>query len=423
MGLHTAIAYLAHIRAGRPQRTGDASLPPLPSAKLDYNAQVTDVLALARALGVDMTVVTDLLLVPDDPAAIAGAVAQAATALARTQPRPTHAIRLTPRDLDILHTLGTARMLTAAELEWLHYPGWRVRYWRSDARQDSPAAKPYQVLPHLYTRLAALVQQGYMQQRTRTTAYASTTYTRLPGIYLLTESGAALVGTLRGIDRSELWCEDVRKRSLQNLEHSLAIAQVYAALRCAATFVNEVTITDWQGDHRLAQPQTYDRLYARGYRDKLPVQPDATFLLTRNGQITRVFVELDRGTRPLSTWATKAAAYHAYQQSSQLQTRYGVASFVLLIVAPTQTRLTRIAEELVTCSRTPSADYWLLTADDIHPTTIRGYCQQVHAVTWEPRKLPQGMVEVPKVTLTKVALWARPQPPPEATPVVVPNGE
>lgn len=421
MGLHTAIAYLAHIRAGRTHRTGDAPVPPLPSPKLDHSAQVIDLLALGRALGVDMTIVTDLLLMPDDPTAIATAVAQAATALARMQPRPPRAIRLTPRDLDMLHTLGTARLLTATELEWLHYPGWRMRYRRAFMQRHTPTAKPYQVLPHLYTRLAALVQHGYVQQRTRTTAYASTTYTRLPGIYLLTETGAAVLGTVRGIDRSELWCEDVRKRSLQNMEHSLEIAQVYAALRCAAAYTSDVTIKDWQGDHRLAQPQAYDRLYARGYREPLPIQPDATFLLTRNDQTVRVFVELDRGTRPLSTWATKAAAYQVYQHSPQLQARYGTATFLLLIVAPTQTRLTRIAEELITRNRTPNADEWLLTADKVHPSTIRNYWQQVQAVTWVPRKMPQGIVQVPKVTLTTAALWAYPRPAPEPTPEPAPS--
>lgn len=406
MGIQAAKAYLTRIREHsakkRPGTTVDVEVDP----HTDPAQQITQLLVVGQALRANLSLVIDLLRDPaDDADAIAAATAQADAQQPRKEAHGVRPIQLQPRDLDMLHTLAVARLLTATELEWLHFPTWRTRYKRYLIQLRTDSTVHYRVVPHLYQRLKALVIAGYLQRITRTTGYARTIYTRMPNIYLLTQAGADLLASTRDLDPATLWTEDVRRRSIQNLEHSLAIAQVYAALRCTVAHVGNATLTEWQGDHLLAPPQAYDRLFVRGYRDPLPVQPDGTCVLILDGQPTRVFVELDRGTRPLTTWTSKIAAYHTYQQSPQLQARYGTDRFMLLIIAPTPARLTRIAEEIITCTRTPDPAYWLTTTDRVHPGTIRTHWQQIQAVTWDRRRLPQGAVDVPQVTLHVAPLW------------------
>ena len=411
MGILATTAYLTRLRDIRAAKRPNSAVDVVPEPNTDAGQQITHLLAVGEALRANMAVVTRLLLDPaDDGDAIAKATAQADALKRSKNPRGVPPIRLQPRDLDMLHTLAEARLLTAIELEWLHFPTWRARYKRVLVQRRTNPHIHYRVVPHLYERLNALVGAGYLQRIARTTPYVRTHYVRLPNIYMLTEAGADLLVTMRDMDADEVWTEDVRRRAVQNLDHSLEIAQLYAALRCTVAHVGNATLTEWQGDHLLARPQTYDRLFVRGYSDPLPVQPDGTCVLTIEGQPTRIFVELDRGTRPLTTWAAKIAAYHTYQQSLQLQARYGTDRFVLLIIAPMQTRLARIAEEIITHTRTPDPAYLLTTADQVHPGTIRTQWQQIGAVTWEQRRFPQGFVEVPEITLKVLPLWKNVSP-------------
>ena len=313
--------------------------------------------------------------------------------------------RLQSRDLDILHSLSIARFLTAQELEWLHYPAWRSIYKAHYEQAQKGQESHYRPAPNFYRRMAQLRSCDLVRVVARRSDAASVAITRLPDIYTLTRAGAALLSEQRGLDLNELWVEPVRQRAVQNLEHSLAIGQVYAALRAACEHRQHAALGHWQGDHLLARPAAYDRLPVVGYRERLPVQPDATALLTTANGARRLFLELDRGTRPLSTWREKTSAYTAYVGNKALQVRYGCDDFLLLIVAPTLQRLTHIAEEVVKVTRQPQARYQFLLTEHVHPTTIRAYGQRVAQVAWSIRKLPHGLVELPTVTLQPAALW------------------
>ncbi len=90
---------------------------------------------------------------------------------------------------------------------------------------------------------------------------------------------------------------------------------------------------------------------------ELPVLPDATFTLGGH----RYFVEIDRGTTNLDSWAEKVKAYEAYRRSPKLQARYTTDSFTVLVVAPALNRLQRIAEEVMKVTRQPSRAYLFTT--------------------------------------------------------------
>jgi hypothetical protein len=205
------------------------------------------------------------------------------------------------------------------------------------------------------------------------------------------------------VELHSLWWESGRKRSLQNVEHSVAIGMLYAALRCALEHHGK-ELQGWQGDHLHRDPRSYDRVLVPGLREPLPVQPDATFVL--DGQ--RYFVEVDRNSRPIESWHEKALAYHAYRDSAALRTRYAIDDFVLLTVAPTKQRLERIAEEIAKVKHGAEPRALLLLSRQVHPTRIRGNWQQMAAVETEMRRVVNRLVPHYTPRLHAVNLWEAP---------------
>jgi hypothetical protein len=163
-------------------------------------------------------------------------------------------IQIQERDLAILESLSVGRYLTAAAIEWLHYPGWRERYKAYLERQKTDESLFYRPLNHVYRRLVALRagEVPLIYRLTRTNERARLAYTRLADAYVLAEAGAELLGAERGYDLDNLWYEDPRKRSIKNFEHSVAIGTCYAALRASLEFSGQ-QLTDWRGDHLLAR--------------------------------------------------------------------------------------------------------------------------------------------------------------------------
>ena len=376
-------------------------------------------LAWGREVGAAQGQLVALLLDPDDSdAALVSAVIQAeADAGIGKQPKRTRTIQLQPRDLGMLASISTGRMLTAEALEWLHFPSWRRRF---RAYQEAHGnADGYAPAPDLYRRLAAMTAAGYVRTIARTTERARWAHHRLPNAYTLTEAGAELLVTRAGYDRATLWAAESRERSLKNLEHSLVIGRYYAALRSAIEHLGGATISDWRGDHLLDRPDAYDRIQILRRREPMPVAPDATFLLTTPAGTTRVFVEVDQGTRPITSWGDKARAYHAYRGSQKLRQRYGVEDFLLLVIAPTLSRRTRIAEVIVEATRQHSS-LALKLMEHLHPTTVRAYGEVIAQVQWDTRRMPHGLVTVPKLSWKGFALWqsaaASQQSPPARSP-------
>jgi DNA-binding PadR family transcriptional regulator len=311
-------------------------------------------------------------------------------------------IRLQERDLDMLHSLSIGRYLTVQALEWLHFPTWRER-WR---RHQLGGNGAYYPLPNVYRRLEGLRAGGLAQTIRRSVERAALTFNRLADVYALTEAGAELLAERRGLD--DLDYSDARQRSLQNLEHSVAIATIYAALRAELEYVfaereRRLCLENWRGDHLLAR--SYDRLDVPGEREKLPVLPDATFQLALGDRSRRYFVEVDRGTRPLDSWREKTRAYERYRGSSELTNRYAVTDFILLVVAPTARRMQRIAETIAKVQPQPTLGYLFIESAQAHPLTIRTGFRSIADVRMQTQVVAGNVVQAPTVTLVEHALW------------------
>jgi hypothetical protein len=330
----------------------------------------------------------------------------------RQRSRQVKPIRLQERDLDMFVSLSIGRYLSVPAIEWLHYPCWRERYkvYLEQRKTDSSAV--FYPAPNIYHRLVALRvgPEPLVHRVARAVERASVVYNRLPDAYTLAEAGAALLCARRGFELDDLWYEDPRRRSIKNFEHSVAIGTCYAALRAALEFAGH-HLTDWCGDHLLLarDPErggsNYDRIAVPGLREKQPVLPDATFTLGA----ARYFVEIDMGTTNLRSWGEKVRAYEAYRRSPKLVARYDTDSFTVLIVAPTEVRLRRIADEVLKVTRQPTSSYLFLTEDRVHPTTIRPSWKAVQAFEWERRKVVDRLVELPgRVAFAAHPLWKNP---------------
>jgi hypothetical protein len=295
---------------------------------------------------------------------------------------------LTPRDVQMLASINVGRYMTAQGLEWLHWPTWRTR-WR--AAQAAGTSENYRPAPHLYRRLNHLVDYEILYRLRRPIERSRDTFGRAPDVYMLAALGARLLA-----ERHEGTCiEDCyytrkRERSFQNVEHGAQIGLLYAAIRARFESRAGVKLTDWQGEHLTAK--SYDTVHARLRRangqslyEKCGLQPDATCVFhgrvgTPEEHHGRIFVELDRGTRPTQSWADKIAAYEAYAESAELKQRYGAATFVLLVVTcdEAQRRTLMQATAAVVGKRTQR--YLFALEADVHPDTIGGCWQYIDSV-------------------------------------------
>lgn len=239
-------------------------------------------------------------------------------------------IRLTERDLDILESVGRVRFLTATLVEWLHFPpgaGERARGFSSSCR----------------ARLRLLWQAGYLE-RLWPDRFSG------PAVYALGRRGVEALVAHRGCSPSDLASLGRKVPGALFLQHTLAVARVYAAVVVALRAVPEVRLADFRGEHAFKGPGCHDRLPdpADGRR-RLPVVPDGLLVLERaDGRRRLVFLEVDRATMVLARVAARVRGYEAYRLGhgpSLFRARFGYPpDFGVALVASTPRRLEALRE-------------------------------------------------------------------------------
>lgn len=304
---------------------------------------------------------------------------------------------LTERDLDILASLAQVRYLTVQHLQWLHWH----EHWRRHERTAREAGVINRLPKKAYERVAAMAERGLLLSIHRTADRATISFRRLPNCLCLTQSGAELLAHERGLNLEELWYDERPSRAAQTLEHSLGIGAFYAALRAEATYRGRA-LEGWVGDHVLCAD--YDSVVVASVGHPLPIIPDGTFVLDG----TRYFVEIDRGTTRTEQWRKKALAYEAYGRDPRFVGRYGVTSFVVLVITPTGGRALTIARTVAAVYGGLTDTYRFLTQDRVHPLSIRRRWQRMERVGAAPPGRG-GDPALPTVLLSEGVLWA-PQP-------------
>jgi hypothetical protein len=309
---------------------------------------------------------------------------------------PKHAFVITARDMAILQSLADVRFLTVQHLQWLH---WTER-WRVVEREAREAGVANRRPKKAYERVAGLISRGLIVSLRRSVDRATTVYRKLPHCLGITRAGAELLACHQGRPLDEIWHYERATRAAAGLEHNLAIGGFYAALRSELQYRGR-TLSCWAADHVLSAD--YDSVVVGGIGHPLPIIPDGTFSL--DGQ--RYFVEVDRGTTRIEQWRKKALAYDAYSRDPRLDNRYGVSSFTVLVVAPSELRIEAIARTIAGVHRAVAHNYRFLLEERVHPFSIRRRWQRMLHVA-----LPASANNVdqqPRVAFTDDVLWT-PQP-------------
>jgi hypothetical protein len=290
---------------------------------------------------------------------------------------------VTIRDMAILQSLSTARYLTIEALEWLHSPGWFVRWQR---HQDSGSTRPYYPSTRFYHRLMYLEDQDLIGRIRRTTQIGGPILRREPDAFFLTEAGAQLISRTMNVPVEELTYFRKRPRSYVTLSHGVLIGCLYAALAARIETKLGLRLVGWQGEHVTAK--SYDKVTvhqrdAEGRVISVPVavQPDATFCLEHPGGRDRIFVEVDRDTRPLRTWVSKMQGYAAYQGSAELKARYGVDHFVLLTITTSIPQQQALMESTAGVVKANLGRYLFGLEQTVHPTQVGRAWSKIAQVT------------------------------------------
>lgn len=262
---------------------------------------------------------------------------------------------VTERDRQILHLVYDFRVITREQVERLQF--------QPDGGQDH-----FTKTSRLLLRLKLLFQNGYLEREPMPVRAGSWAWRP---VYRLARKGAELVATDLGLTAQELpyWGRsDVRGRHKTELsplflDHVLAINDIRIAVILAA---NErgYLVEKWVDDTHLKSETMRDYVtidVRAGRRARVPVIPDAYFIVNLGNRRAHFFLELDRATMTNSRWKARALAYQEYVKSGKYHQRYQTTSLRILTVAPTQRRLANLKR---TTEEAGGGDrFWFTTLD------------------------------------------------------------
>ena len=234
----------------------------------------------------------------------------------------TDRIRLTADDLAIIRHVARYRFLRSTHLVKL--------------MQHRPSKK-------LIERIGALYHAGYLERPRAQLDY----YDRAgsaPLVYEIGRRGISLTCAVSGSTGSRR----------PYIEHELAIADVMVGLEIAARARSDVEVIDQRSLLELRAPSADRRWHfsvnarSNGRLTRLAVVPDAVFALRfkRSGRTAYFFLEVDRGTMPISradlsqsSYRRKLLTYQLALKAGQHVERFGFQNARVLTVTTSQERV------------------------------------------------------------------------------------
>jgi hypothetical protein len=192
----------------------------------------------------------------------------------------------------------------------------------------------------LYRRLQILAENGYL--------YRARSAPNKPYVYavgtkarpILVEQGVA---SAEDADRRIRLRERMKRHDLF-LRHTLLVTDIHAALRVASKD-GHVLLQKWAEDEIADSVVVLEK----GRRQKLPVRPDAFFVLRdserpqgRNDFL--YFLEADRSTTTHVTFQRKVRAYRNYLEQGLFEKKHGVKRFQVVTVTLTEARAKNLCE-------------------------------------------------------------------------------
>ena len=211
--------------------------------------------------------------------------------------------RLSERDLRILHQVAELRLMTARQIQLVHFP----------VAEHGNAAAASRAAQRVVKRLS---EQRLLFRLER----------RIGGVRA---GSAGFVLALGPIGQRLLFGEDRRKRGhepgLRFIDHSLAVSQLVVDLQLLAR-AGSLDLLDLQ-----AEPRAW-RDFGSGLSGGRVVRPDLFVALGSREYELRWFIELDRATESLPVIRRKCRLYADYYQSGIEQAEFGVFPRVCWVV-------------------------------------------------------------------------------------------
>lgn len=242
--------------------------------------------------------------------------------------------RLSQRDLAILHQVAELRLMSARQIQLVHFSA------AGHGNQAAASRAAQRVLKRLADE-RLLVRLGR----------------RIGGVRA---GSAGYVLALGPIGQRVLFGSDRRQRAyepgLRFFDHTLAVSQLVVDLQLLARD-GQLDLLDCQ-----AEPRSW-REHAGGLNGRRVVRPDLFISLGSGEYELRWFVELDRATESLPVIQRKCRLYADYYQSGVEQAQAGVFPRVCWVV-PTEARAAALDRLIEGDPRLPSGLFVVAITED-----------------------------------------------------------
>jgi hypothetical protein len=249
--------------------------------------------------------------------------------------------RLSARDLAIVAQVGELRLMSARQIQALHFPA-------SEHDNDRAATRARQRV------LARLCRERLLIALMR----------RIGGVRA---GSAGLVLALGPVGQRVLALDRPRRRAYEPTErfvdHTLAVSQLVVDVNLAAR-AGLLDVLDAQ-----AEPQCWRT--AAGMGGRLVLRPDAFLALGIGEYELRWFIEVDRSSESLPVIVRKCRLYANYYQSGQEQAAHGGVFPRVCWVVPDDMRAERVRAAIARDRSLPGR-LFMVTASAQAVTILRG---------------------------------------------------
>jgi Replication-relaxation len=253
--------------------------------------------------------------------------------------------RLSGRDLRVIRQVAELRLMSARQVQLLHFP-------TSEHDNERAATRARQRV------LARLCRERLLIALTR----------RIGGVRA---GSAGLVLALGPVGQRVLMQDGTRRRAYEPtwrfVDHTLAISQLVIDVRLAAR-AGLLDVLDTQ-----AEPQCWRSFPHLG--GQFTLRPDAFLALGIGEYELRWFIEVDRASESLPVIVRKCRLYADYYQSGQEQAAHGGVFPRVCWIVPNETRAERLRGAISRDGSLPARLFVVTTAASAI-TTLRGEVKQ-----------------------------------------------
>jgi hypothetical protein len=237
------------------------------------------------------------------------------TPRSRFTPKPTAGLRLEERDEQLLCDLYLHRFMTRGQLETL--------YFTSTVRCNA--------------RLRQLFDYGFVKRY-----YLPAAPYGAQAIYSIGKNAVPLIASRLEAEADEVARQQRGTRTPTFIEHTLAVVDIWLALRQACAQSSGVTIERWLPE-MLCRHEYQIREKGSGQWRKEAFKPDAFVRLAYNSQYFHYFIEVDLGHTSSRQFLGKLQTHQRYLESGLFKQIYAGSEFHTLVITTGQRRMRNLS--------------------------------------------------------------------------------